>query len=99
MKTIEKINQWVYNNPFKYHVYTKLPLVVLVIFYVIFFMEWIMADVTVKKLIEKLKKFDDNEEVIFYHLKDHNLESVELESVIETELGVEFTTGRVNDER
>ena len=43
MKTIEKINQWVYNNPFKYHVYTKLPLVVLVIFYVIFFMEWMMS--------------------------------------------------------
>ena len=57
-----------------------------------------MADVTVKELREKLKKFDDNEEVIFYHIKDHNLESVELESVIETELGVEFTTGRVHDE-
>ena len=57
-----------------------------------------MADVTVKELREKLKKFDDNEEVIFYHLKDHNLESGELESVIETELGVEFTTGRVHDE-
>ena len=57
-----------------------------------------MADVTVKELREKLKKFDDNEEVIFYHLKDHNLESVEHESVIETELGVEFTTGRVHDE-
>ena len=53
---------------------------------------------TVKELRKKLKKFDDNEEVIFYHLKNHNLESVELESVIETELGVEFTTGRVNDE-
>ena len=57
-----------------------------------------MADVTVKELREKLKKFVDNEEVIFYHIKDHNLESVELESVIETELGVEFTTGRVHDE-
>ena len=52
----------------------------------------------IKELREKLKKFDDNEEVIFYYLKDHNLESVELESVIETELGVEFTTGAVNDE-
>lgn len=53
---------------------------------------------TVKELKEKLKKFDDNEEVIFYHLKDHDLESVEFESVIETELGVEFTTGDVNDD-
>ena len=52
---------------------------------------------TIKELREKLKKFDDNEEVIFYHLKDHDLESVEFESVIETELGVEFTTGDVND--
>jgi len=52
----------------------------------------------IKDLIKTLKKFDDNEEVIFYYLKDHNLESVELESVIETELGVEFTTGDVNDE-
>ena len=54
MKTIEKINQWVYNNPFKYHVYTKLPLVVLVIFYVIFFMEWIMSYRRQKKLQTEL---------------------------------------------
>ena len=46
----------------------------------------------VKELREKLKKFDDNEVVIFYHLKDNNIECVELESVIETKLGVEFTT-------
>ena len=48
-------------------------------------------------LIKTLKKFDDNDEVIFYHLKNHNLESCNLESVIPTELGVELTIEGIND--
>jgi hypothetical protein len=52
----------------------------------------------VKDLIKTLKKFDDNDEVIFYHLKNHNLESCKFESVIETELGVELTIEGVSDE-
>jgi len=52
----------------------------------------------VKDLIKTLKKFDDNDEVIFYHLKNHNLESCKFESVIETELGVELTIEEVSNE-
>ena len=52
----------------------------------------------VKDLIKTLKKFDDNDEVIFYHLKNHNLKSCEFESVIETELGVELTIEEESDE-
>ena len=52
----------------------------------------------VEKLIKTLKKFNPEDEVIFYHLKNHNLESCEFESVIETELGVELTIEEVTNE-
>ena len=53
---------------------------------------------TVEKLIKTLKKFNPKDEVIFYHLKNHNLKSCEFESVIETELGVELTIEEEPDE-
>ena len=47
----------------------------------------------VKDLIKTLKKFDDNDEVIFYHLNEFDLQSCELESILKTDddLGVEIT--------
>ena len=36
---LSKFDKWVYNNNIKYHLYTKMPLLVLVVFYVVFFME------------------------------------------------------------
>jgi hypothetical protein len=48
-------------------------------------------DMKIKKLIKILQKFNPKDEVIFYHLKDHNLTGCQLETVIETELGVELT--------
>jgi len=44
-----------------------------------------------KELIKTLQKFNPEDEIIFYHLKNHNLEGCELESVIETDLGIELT--------
>ena len=52
----------------------------------------------VEKLIKTLKKFNPKDEVIFYHLKNHILEGCELESVIETELGVALTIEEVTNE-
>ena len=45
----------------------------------------------VQKLIKILQDFNPKDEVIFYHLKDYNLKNCQLETVIETELGVELT--------
>ena len=53
---------------------------------------------TVEQLQEKLKKFDSNDELIFYHLKNHNLEGCQLESIFETDLGVELTIEEIKDE-
>jgi hypothetical protein len=52
----------------------------------------------VKDLIKTLKKFNPKDEVIFYHLKNHTLTNCELETVIETELGVEITIEENEDE-
>ena len=44
----------------------------------------------VKELIQALQRCEDqDEEIIFYHLKDHNLNNCELETIIPTEQGVE----------
>ena len=48
-------------------------------------------DMKIKKLIKILQKFNPKDEVIFYHLKNYNLTGCQLETVIETELGVELT--------
>ena len=46
----------------------------------------------VKELIQALQRCEDqDEEIIFYHLKDHNLNNCELETIIPTEVGVELT--------
>ena len=44
-----------------------------------------------EKLIKILQKFNPKDEVIFYYLKNYNLTGCQLETVIETELGVELT--------
>ena len=53
---------------------------------------------TVEQLQEKLKKFNPNDELIFYHLKNHNLEGCQLESIFKTDLGVELTIEEVSDD-
>jgi hypothetical protein len=58
----------------------------------------------VKDLIKTLKKFDDNDEVIFYHLDNYDLKECQLESILTTNdgLGVEITIEDCfwrNDER
>ena len=53
----------------------------------------------VEKLIKVLQKFNPKDEVIFYHLKDYNLTNCQLETVIETELGVELTIEENEDEQ
>ena len=35
---LTKLDEWVYNNNIKYHLYTKIPLLVLGVLYVVFFM-------------------------------------------------------------
>ena len=40
----------------------------------------------VKDLIEILKKHHENNDVVFYYLENHNLQSLNLESVFEEEL-------------
>jgi len=46
----------------------------------------------VKELIQALQRCEDqDDEIVFYHLKDYNLTSCKLETIIPTELGVELT--------
>jgi len=45
----------------------------------------------VEKLIKILQKFNPKDDLIFYHLKNYNLKGCQLETVIETDLGVELT--------
>ena len=52
----------------------------------------------VEKLIKVLQDFNPKDEVIFYHLKNHTLTNCELETVIETDLGVELTIEENEDE-
>ena len=54
----------------------------------------------VKNLIKTLKKFDDNDEVIFYHLDNYDLKECQLESILTTDedLGVEITIEEVLDD-
>tara|TARA_E500000081_G_scaffold149952_1_gene177700 strand:+ start:67 stop:228 length:162 start_codon:yes stop_codon:yes gene_type:complete len=47
---------------------------------------------TVKELKEILSKQDDNNEVIFYNLKNHNLTQFNLESIIDVDERCEITT-------
>ena len=54
----------------------------------------------VKDLIKTLKKFDDNDEVIFYHLDNYDLKECQLGSILTTDedLGVEITIEEVSDD-
>ena len=45
--------------------------------------EHLMQGTKVKDLINILQKVEPNKEIIFYHLKDHNLQGCELESFLD----------------
>ena len=45
----------------------------------------------VHELIEKLSHFDDNEEILFYYLKDNVLTNALLEDINSYGMGIEFT--------
>tara|TARA_Y100000114_G_scaffold123794_1_gene119436 strand:- start:647 stop:811 length:165 start_codon:yes stop_codon:yes gene_type:complete len=47
---------------------------------------------TVKQLKKILSKHDDNQEVIFYNLKNYNLTQFKLESIIDADGRCEITT-------
>ena len=46
---------------------------------------------TVAELREKLSYFDDNEEILFYYLKDNVLTNALLEDINSYGMGIEFT--------
>ena len=46
---------------------------------------------TVAELKEKLSHFDDNEEILFYYLKDNVLTNAVLEDINSYGMGIEFT--------
>ncbi len=46
----------------------------------------------VKELKRLLSKQDDNNEVIFYNLENHNLEQYNLESIVDADGRCEITT-------
>ena len=46
---------------------------------------------TVAELKEKLSHFDDNEEILFYYLKDNVLTNARLEDINSYGMGIEFT--------
>ena len=46
---------------------------------------------TVAELKEKLSYFDDNEEILFYYLKDNVLTNALLEDINSYGMGIEFT--------
>ena len=59
---------------------------------------------TVKELQKKLKQFNSNDEVWFYHLKDNNLTQCNLENIQggfnQKDLGnwIEFTVEEIKDD-
>ena len=46
---------------------------------------------TVAELKEKLSHFDDNEEILFYYLKDNVITNALLEDINSYGMGIEFT--------
>ena len=46
---------------------------------------------TVQELINKLLLCRKDQEIRFYYLKDNNLNGCHLETLLETEIGLEFT--------
>tara|TARA_R100000149_G_scaffold65092_1_gene38545 strand:- start:951 stop:1115 length:165 start_codon:yes stop_codon:yes gene_type:complete len=45
----------------------------------------------VKDLIEILKNHDENNDVVFFHLKNHNLKQMNLESILDADNETEIT--------
>jgi len=45
----------------------------------------------VKDLINQLKKYDENNDIVFYYLKDHNLEQINLETILDADNQIEIT--------
>ena len=45
----------------------------------------------VKELIEALSNYDGDDDITFYFLKNDVLTNCQLETIIETDMGVEFT--------
>ena len=45
----------------------------------------------VSKLIESLQLFDENEDVTFYFLKNDTLTNCQIETLLSTDMGLEFT--------
>lgn len=51
----------------------------------------------VSQLIEWLSLQDKNDDVTFYYLKNDTLTNCQLETIIETDMGVEFTIQDTNE--
>jgi hypothetical protein len=45
----------------------------------------------VKDLIEILKNHDENNDVVFFHLKNHNLKQMNLETILDADNQTEIT--------
>ena len=45
----------------------------------------------VKDLIERLSSLDSSKEIIFYHLEDYDLQSKELETILDVDGQIEIT--------
>ena len=45
----------------------------------------------VKKLIKILENFNEKEEIYFYYKNKNDLEHKEIETILETDLGIEIT--------
>ena len=50
------------------------------------------------ELITALKKCELEDEVVFYYLKNDDLEPCKLETIINTEMGIELTIENINYE-
>ena len=62
----------------------------------IFFIEEI-CKMKVSQLIEWLSLQDKDDDVTFYYLKNDTLTNCQLETIIETDMGVEFTIQDTNE--
>ena len=53
----------------------------------------------VKDLIERLSSLDTSKEIIFYHLEDHDLQSKELETILDVDgqIAVSYTHLRAHE--
>ena len=54
-------------------------------------------DMTVKDLIDTLSKFDRKKEIVFYNLNNNDLESRELETIIDVDGRVEITVEELEE--